>query len=96
MRNGMMDVKVRVEGCFLGIKVKENITVSVKEGATLKEVFKALDKKNRLGKRFFRDLPTLIDTPELIINGEKLVLSKELKRRLSHGDEIVILSNSKG
>lgn len=94
MRNGMMDVKVKVEGCFLGIKVKESMTVSVREGATLKDVFKALDRKNRLGKRFFRDLPTLIDVPELIINGEKFVLSKELERRLSDGDEVVILANS--
>lgn len=90
-----IEVKVDVEGVILGRKVKEKFNVRVKKGGTLKDLLKVLDKCNRLGKRFFRDLPTLIDLPELEINGEKCSFIKDMKKKLRNGDCIYIYTNSR-
>jgi molybdopterin converting factor small subunit len=95
MGRNTIEVKVDVEGVILGRKIKEKFVVCVKKGGTLKDLLKALDRCNRLGKRFFRDLPTLIDLPELEINGEKCSFLKDLKKKLKDGDHIYIYTNSK-
>lgn len=91
-----ISVKVDVDGIILGRKIKEHFDVCLKKGGTLKDLLKTLDRCNRLGKRFFRDLPTLIDIPELEINGKKASLIHDLTRKLKEGDHILIHTNSKG
>ncbi len=90
-----IEVTVKVEGIILGRKIKERFNVCMKKDGTVKDLLKALDRCNRLGKRFFRDLPTLIDIPELEVNGEKLSLINDLKKRLKNGDMVYIYTNSK-
>jgi len=87
-------VQVRVEGVFLSVMVKEKFDIDVKEGTTLKGLFKALDRLNRLGKRFFRELPFMITIPTLLINGKKIEIVKNLKLKINDGDKIEILSPS--
>ncbi len=90
-----IEVKVEVEGIFLGRKVKEKFDVSLKKGGTVKDLLKALDRVNKLGKRFFRDLPLLIDLPELSINGKSFHLIKDKNKKLNDGDYVFIHTNSK-
>lgn len=90
-----IEIRVDVEGVILGRKIKEKFSVCMKKDGTLKDLLKALDRCNRLGKRFFRDLPTLIDLPELEINGQKCSFVRDLKKKLSDGDRIYIYTNSR-
>ena len=62
-----------------------------KESISTEELFDYLDRKQELGKKFFKKMLRLPSPPVLLLNGENLDLKEGLKRKLSDGDEISLI-----
>jgi len=85
-------VKVRVAGFILGKSINESFEEEFKEGKSLEEIFKALNKGKRVGKGFFTGLMTKPGSISILLNGDRVVFPQDGQIKLKDGDEIAVLS----
>lgn len=86
-----MKIGARIAGIIEGNPVNEEGAIELKEGATLKKFFKQADKKMGLERKYFKKSLKQPVTPTVLINGDRAEIPEDLKRRLSHGDEISVV-----
>ena len=90
-RNNIVPIQIRVAGVFLGSPLNKTFEEPFRQDDTPKKIFARLDKKKALGRRFFSGV-LKTGRATLLLNGDKLEIPKDLKRRLNEGDEISVLS----
>ena len=87
----MAKVKVKLAGMIDRKMVNQIYDEEVKEGTTLDELFKALDKKGGWANKYFKKLLKLPTPPVLLINGEQAELDKLKELAVKDGDEVALL-----
>ena len=87
-----MKIKVKIAGMVERKLVNRVLEVEPeKQPISIEELFDYLDRKQELGKKFFKKMLRLPSPPVLLLNGENLDLKEGLKRKLSDGDEISLI-----
>ena len=87
----MARVKVKLAGMIDRKMVNQIYDEEVKEGTTLEELFKAIDKKGGWGNKYFKKLLKLPTPPVLLINGEQAELDQLKELTVKDGDEVALL-----
>jgi molybdopterin converting factor small subunit len=87
-------VKVKVSiVAFLGVKVVNKVLdVEISDGSTILDLFNKIEKDGEVEKGFFKTMLSQRRPVTVLINGERIDISKDKKRKLSNGDEISIVS----
>ena len=87
-----MKVKIKIAGMVDRKLVNRVLEVEPeKEPISIEELFDYLDRKQELGKKFFKKMLRLPSPPVLLLNGENMDLKEGLKQKLSDGDEISLI-----
>ncbi len=87
-----MKVKIKIAGMVDRKLVNRVLEVEPeKESISTEELFDYLDRKQELGKKFFKKMLRLPSPPVLLLNGENMDLKEGLKQKLSDGDEISLI-----
>jgi len=87
-----LKLKIRVAGFILGKSINESFEEEFKEGTSLGDMFKALNKEKRVGKGFFAGLMTKPGSISVLLNGDRVVFPQDEQIKLKDGDEIAVLS----
>jgi len=87
-------VKVKVSiVAFLGVKaVNKVLDVEISDGSTILDLFNKIEKDGEVEKEFFKTMLSQRRPVTVLINGERIDISKDKKRKLSNGDEISVVS----
>lgn len=89
---GMIAVRVRILGPVDGQSVNASGTVQLKEGDTVKRLFKRADAALGLrGQRPFKRAFRQGIRPVVLLNGDRLEIPEEGGRRLADGDEVNLI-----
>jgi len=91
-----LKVEVKVALLHKGRIVHRQRDVELREGASLADLFKALDRAKLVGRSYFKRLATSPRPPTLLRNGDRIDLPGDLTALLSDGDEISIISPFSG
>ncbi len=88
-----MIVKAQLAGIIAGESVQAEGRVELKDGATVKKFFKEADAAfgHAEPKLYFRESLKQKPPPVVLLNGERLELPADLKRRLKDGDAISVV-----
>lgn len=87
-----MKVKVSIVA-FLGVKaVNKVLDVEISDGSTILDLFNKIEKDGEVEKGFFKTMLSQRRPVTVLINGERIDISKDKKRKLSNGDEISVVS----
>lgn len=87
-----MRIKVSIVA-FIGIKpLNKVLEVELPNGSTLLDMFEKIEKEGEVEKGFFKALLSQRRPVTVLINGDRIDLSKDKKRVLSDSDEISIVS----
>ncbi|MBI5117147.1 MoaD/ThiS family protein [Candidatus Poribacteria bacterium] len=86
-----MSIRVRIIGAFVEQSLNTAFEEPFTKDDTPQAVFTRLDKRKALGRRFFT---TVVKRGQatFLLNGDRLDLPNDLKRKLNDGDEISVLS----
>ncbi len=87
-----MRVKVRVAGFIKGKTVNQSFEEEVEEGTTLRDLFKVLDGQKRVGRGYFMGLLTMTNPPSILLNGDRVVVTRDSGILLKEGDEVAVIS----
>ncbi len=87
-----MKIKLSIVA-FVGVKaVNKVLEVELPEGNSLLDLFNKIEKEKEVEKGFFQAILSQRRPVTVLINGERIDLSKDKKRKLKDGDEISVVS----
>ncbi len=77
---------------MLGEAITEAFDDEVPGGLKLGQVFDAIDKNRRMGKKFFKRLLKAERPPTILLNGMRIDLPEGLETKVGEGSELSIVS----
>ena len=87
-----MNITVTVALLHKGRILNRRKEIELKEGATLGDLFKALDREKLVERSYFKRLVRSPRPPALLRNGDRLGLPGDLSVTLDDGDAISVVS----
>ncbi len=85
-----MKIDVQIAGLIQGESVHGEKEIELKDGSTVKDLFKKGDKLFGYKKKYFKKMLGG-RTPTILINGDRLDLPEGFKRKLKDGEKISLL-----